>query len=185
MLLFSCQSSEENNTKTAPVAANQEQINSGLKHAMAVQKVLGGNLKAAMQAGGPMSAVEFCHLNALALTDSAASAQGVRIKRVSDQERNSKNAANADELAYITAMKDAINGGEAPSAAGTVLNGQFTGYYPITTQELCLKCHGNPGTQVTPELATHIASKYPEDKALGYGVGELRGIWVVEFPVEE
>ena len=57
----------------------------------------------------------------------------------------------------------------------------MTGYYPITTQAMCLQCHGNPESDIAPETLSAIERFYPEDLATGYGENELRGIWVVEM----
>ena len=49
------------------------------------------------------------------------------------------------------------------------------------TNIMCLQCHGKPDKDILPNTLTKIGSLYPEDKAIGYGVDELRGIWVVEM----
>ena len=57
-----------------------------------------------------------------------------------------------------------------------------TGYYPITTNGMCLQCHGEKGTDVAPTTLTVLEALYPEDQATGYAADELRGVWVVEMP---
>lgn len=54
-------------------------------------------------------------------------------------------------------------------------------YKPIlTAMPACLQCHGNE-EQIEPETWKKIQALYPEDKATGYGLNELRGMWKIEF----
>ncbi|MBV5321708.1 MAG: DUF3365 domain-containing protein, partial [Sulfuricurvum sp.] len=51
-------------------------------------------------------------------------------------------------------------------------------YKPIViNNEACLKCHGN----VEGDLAKAITAAYPEDKATGYKMGDLRGMIAIEI----
>ena len=50
---------------------------------------------------------------------------------------------------------------------------------PITVQPLCLACHGS---EIVPDVADRISELYPEDRATGFAVGDLRGVFWVEFP---
>jgi hypothetical protein len=42
----------------------------------------------------------------------------------------------------------------------------------------CLKCHGE---SISPEINTMIQKQYPNDKAIGFKEGELRGVIVAEI----
>lgn len=55
------------------------------------------------------------------------------------------------------------------------------GYYPIETNDMCMKCHGTPEKQITSETLSKIKKLYPTDKAFGYSENEIRGIFVVEM----
>ena len=58
-----------------------------------------------------------------------------------------------------------------------------TGYVePIVTQPLCLACHGS---SLAPEIAERLAADYPDDRATGFEVGDLRGVFWAEFPAAE
>ncbi len=50
---------------------------------------------------------------------------------------------------------------------------------PILLQPLCLGCHG---AALAPEVEARIDALYPDDQATGFEVGELRGVFWVEFP---
>ena len=54
------------------------------------------------------------------------------------------------------------------------------GYYPIVTNDMCLKCHGDIG-EIDEAAHSKIQLLYPEDKATGYSTNQLRGIWVVKM----
>jgi len=41
--------------------------------------------------------------------------------------------------------------------------------------------HGTPGNEIGNENYEHIKKLYPDDKAINYTVGELRGIWSISF----
>jgi hypothetical protein len=46
---------------------------------------------------------------------------------------------------------------------------------------MCLQCHGKPNVDINEATLGQIEKLYPNDKAVGYGLNELRGIWVVEM----
>ena len=47
----------------------------------------------------------------------------------------------------------------------------------LVMEPACLLCHGET---LAPAIAAAVAERYPEDRATGYRLGELRGIVVVE-----
>lgn len=153
----------------------------GMQHALATKKVLGTNLKKAIQSKGILNALSFCNVNAYPLTDSMSTQLNAPIKRVSDRYRNPANKANEKELAYIQNAKKQLASGQKVKPLVHEMNGKMIGYYPIPTDGLCLNCHGTPNTQIQQKTLTKINQLYPADKAVGYQVGELRGIWVVEM----
>lgn len=179
-LLFS-QCTGQQETQNEQSAKEQEYLSRGQEFALATKATLGKNLMAAIHSDGPAYAVEFCNTRAIPLTDSMATAQGVSIRRVSDQPRNPDNAANADELNYIRTAKALLANGEQIKGKIQNRNGKMIGYYPIVTNDMCLKCHGDPEQDINEATLTKIQSLYPADQATGYSPNELRGIWVVEM----
>jgi cytochrome c553 len=151
----------------------------GLKYALSTKAQLGKNLLLAINQKGTVGAVEFCNLRAITLTDSMAISHKVKIKRVSDKPRNPDNMANAKELAYIATFKELVESGPDIEPMTEEINGQVHFYYPITTNTMCLQCHGKPNEQVTPETLGILKSLYPKDQALGYDVNQVRGIWSI------
>lgn len=155
-------------------------VDRGFQFAMSTKSVLGKNLKGKIKSDGTDGALEFCNLQAFHLTDSMANDLGVKIKRVSDKNRNPKNVASEDELVIIQSFKDYLVKGEEIVPTTVEEEDVVYGYYPIITNEMCLQCHGR-GNDIKPSTAQLIKEKYPDDKATGYGINELRGIWVVEM----
>ncbi len=149
-------------------------------------QTLGDELKTQMQAGGPMQALNFCSHNALTLTDTVAKESSVEIKRVSNLNRNPINAATAEEKTVLNRWRTLLaNGQVLPSGELKKLsNGRDAYYKPIViNNEACLKCHGSlePDSLLTKAIKT----TYPEDKAVRYKMGDLRGMVVVTFPKDK
>ncbi|MHA7815151.1 MAG: c-type heme family protein [Pseudohaliea sp.] len=151
----------------------------GQQLAMQTKTALGSNLKKALKEGGPEHAVSFCNTQAEPIADDMSAKLDAAIGRVSDRPRNPANAADDVELAIIRDFKAVLAAGEKPEAALRERGEQVVGYYPIVTNGMCLQCHGEAGTQVSPATLALIERLYPEDKATGYGVNELRGLFVV------
>jgi len=153
----------------------------GLAYAMEAKAELGRNLMQAIQKKGTVEAIQFCNTEATKLTDSVSIMKNAIIKRVSDKPRNPNNGANAEQLKYIASFKRSIASGQKIEPVVYNENGEVSFYYPITTNALCLQCHGKPDKQILPETLAALKKLYPKDKALGYDVKEVRGIWSVTF----
>jgi len=148
------------------------------------QGVLGKKLLDAIHREGLQKALEFCNVNALPLTDSMSELYNTKIQRVSDRFRNSANKATARERTLIEGYQKQLDKKLAlePIIDSTHTYVQF--YYPIITNELCLKCHGSLGSNIEPKVWATIQELYPEDKATGYGVNEVRGLWSIQMEKE-
>ena len=160
-------------------------LSEGKRIAGEAQAALGKNLAAAINAKGTVYAVEFCNVEAIPITDSMANILGASLKRVTDKMRNPENQANEDELAFIKKMKGEMQTGKSPEPLVVEINGKMVGYYPIVTNALCVKCHGNKDIDIEQPTFRKIKALYPSDKALGYSVNELRGMWKVEMNKKE
>lgn len=160
-------------------------LEKGKQLALGTKKVLGKNLIGAINSGGSEGALEFCSSRAIHLTDSMANELKAKIKRVSDQNRNPANGASVSELAYITESKARLKDGKDPKPQLLKEGDKYIGYYPILTNQMCLQCHGKPNVDINEATLGKIEKLYPNDKAVGYGLNELRGIWVVEMADQE
>ncbi|TYB79153.1 c-type heme family protein [Bizionia myxarmorum] len=157
-------------------AMSYEEI--GLKYAMSTQAELGKNLMGTIQKKGTLAAVEFCNVAAYPLTDSMSVVQNANIKRVSDKPRNPNNQANNQELKYIAQFKASVAAKKEPKAIVEETDDTVQFYYPISTNTMCLQCHGK---NIEPEVYKSIKALYPMDEAIGYMENEVRGIWSISF----
>ena len=175
--------SSHRNKKNKSTQNNQQSyLELGQQIAMSTKALLGKNLMSALNQQGPEGALAFCHVNATELTENVANQHQVKIKRVSDRNRNPENQANEQELSYITNTQDKLK--QQLPISGQIIQQSDTvvAYYPITTNAMCLQCHGKPGKDIAVTTMNKIQSLYPNDKAINYSVNELRGIWVIEMP---
>ena len=146
-------------------------------------RALSGVLLQAIEQGGYTNAFPLCSMQALPLTASLAQAHGVQLRRVSHRPRNEANRASAQEAAIIGRYVDLLEQGVQPEPevmlSGT---GPAVFYAPIVIgTNLCLECHGVPEIDLRPEVQPLIAQLYPRDEATGFKLGELRGLWRVDF----
>ena len=154
----------------------------GLKYALSTKALLGKNLIKAIEEKGTIGAVEFCNIKAMKLTDSMSLIHKAIIKRVSDKPRNQNNLANNKELGYIDTFKMQVESKVMEfDPIVEEINGEVNFYYPITTNAMCLQCHGKPNEQIATETLTALKRLYPDDKATGYDIGQVRGIWSIYF----
>lgn len=165
--------------------ANKDYNDIGMHYALATKKELGKNLIKTIQKEGTLGALEFCSLNALSITDSMANMFSASIKRVSDKPRNPINAANATELEYIASFKEDLATNSNPKPIIKESGSEVKFYYPITTNMMCLQCHGKLDKDIQPNTYKTIKKLYPNDKATGYTVNEVRGIWSIKFKKDE
>lgn len=149
-------------------------------------KTLGGQLKAALQAGGPETAVPVCGQVAIALTKNVGKQfEGLTITRVTDQVRNPANAADELDRAALKRFRAAPKDPKLLAHLTTGDDGKTVRFYrPLITSETCLNCHGNRNSM--PEgLRELLTQRYPDDKAHGYKLGDLRGLIRVERQADE
>ncbi len=171
--------------KNHTVESSINYLSEGKKIASEAQAALGKNLTAAINSKGTEYAVEFCNVEAIPITDSMANVLDASLKRVTDKTRNPKNQANEDELSFIKKMKEEMQSGKSPDPLVVEINGKMVGYYPIVTNALCVKCHGDKNMDIEQSTLKKIQALYPSDKAQGYSVNELRGMWKVEMNKKE
>ncbi|MCA9785090.1 MAG: DUF3365 domain-containing protein [Calditrichaeota bacterium] len=185
---LSCQPGEPDYQVMSPdeIAHFKEQ---GALRSGEVMSALMSQLNQALTAKGPAGALDFCSTRALRMTDSLAHRDpAVDIKRVSRKTRNPLNSPDRAEQRALEIMHSHADvGGDVPSELmQKYRRGQRTivrYYRPIRMGATCLACHGNPA-DFSPDLSQALEKIYPSDQAVGYGLGELRGLLRVEFSLE-
>lgn len=157
--------------------SNSDYKKQGLQYAMSTKAVLGKNLIGQLQKNGAVAALSFCNERAYPLTDSMSLNKNAHIKRVSDKYRNPKNKANTLELKHIQTFKNQLKNNKKTTPIVEEKDDKIHFYAPIITNQMCLKCHGSP----EPNVLKKISELYPNDKAVGYDVNQVRGIWSIVF----
>jgi hypothetical protein len=102
---------------------------------------------------------------------------GVRVGRTSARLRNPRNAPPAWARAYVQ-KTDGRKAAEVGPIAFDL--GDRVGLLrPIEVRKRCLACHA-ASEQVDASTRQWLESAYPEDRSLGYALGDLRGFWWAE-----
>lgn len=170
---------------TLDEAARQTYLEKGKAIAGATFTALSTKLQSALQEGGVAHAIEYCQLNAFPLVDSLSAVHGAEIRRTSLLVRNPKDAPTAVERAVLETYAAQNAAGEQLEPMVQALENQEVVFFaPIRTNAFCLQCHGVPGA--TLQLADYelIKEYYPNDEAIGYQDGDLRGMWSIRFRLE-
>lgn len=185
-VLISCSNGNEKSTSVGSQpqlsdAESQEFLVRGKEIAQTSFKALSGELTNAMARGGISEAVTYCNVQAYPLTDSLTTAFNViRLKRATDKPRNQKNAANQEELAQLSLFKkQMMKEEEIKPVVHLASDSSVVFYAPITIKGQCLTCHGNRDGMGADY--DKIKMLYPQDKAINYDLGDLRGLWSIEF----
>ncbi len=145
---------------------------------------LKGELEKAMKAGGPVAAIEICHSAAPAIARDMSAQYGVEVHRTSLKPRATPPTAWEQEVLRDFDARRAK--GEDPNTIEfhqvVEVDGRPTLRYmkAIPTGAVCLNCHGE---NVKPEVRAKLQALYPNDQALGYKEGELRGAFTVIAPL--
>jgi hypothetical protein len=148
-------------------------------------KELGQKLQSAMAEGGAVNAIGVCNTQAPEIAGRVSTQNQVKLSRVGTRARNPVMGVPNDWQAKALAQFDAaLARGEKPadiefSETVETANGkEFHFAKPIVLQPMCVSCHGNP-EQISPEVKAKLNELYPNDKAVGYQPGQLRGAVVL------
>ncbi len=136
-----------------------------------------------MKPGGQLNALGVCNLEAMPITAKNAADSTAIVSRVNLKNRNPENVPNDWQRAALEEFDKRAADGEDPAsiASATVVktdDGKHQMRFMKATPAggVCLACHGQ---QIAPDLQAKLDELYPEDKATGYSLGEVRGVIVV------
>lgn len=188
VLLFStCENSNtpaKSADKVEEVEKNKNEVflKKGQQVAKATFKTLSGNLQKAMKEGGVPNALEYCNLAAMPLVDSLSKVHDADIRRTSLKVRNPNNQPTSQELIQLQAYEKQSKAGEKINAVVKEIDPHTVAFYaPISIMPLCENCHGKVGSTLLEKDYEVVQKLYPEDKAIGYVSGDLRGMWSISF----
>lgn len=152
----------------------------------AMLKELGQKLQSAMTEGGAVNAIGVCNTQAPEIAGRVSAQNQVKLSRVGTRARNPVMGVPNDWQARALAQFDAgLARGDKPaemefSETITKSDGskEFHFAKPIVLQPMCVACHGGP-EQISPEVKSKLSELYPNDKAVNYQPGQLRGAVVL------
>ncbi|MDG1277088.1 MAG: DUF3365 domain-containing protein [Algoriphagus sp.] len=166
----------------------QEAMVWGDSIATEAQVQLISNLQKAIADKGVDGAVEFCNVNATSLLNEVAEKYNVSIRRASNRYRNPADQPNEDEQPLLEAYEyNAENGIKSEPSIQKIENGDVLLYTKaiVIPGAFCLSCHGDPSKEIDSKTLQKIDSIYPNDKAKGHQIGDLRGMWSIRIPKKE
>jgi hypothetical protein len=177
-----CQNVSSDQKAVLTESEKQEIISKGKIIAGQTFTALSTRLQEAIQEGGVENAVHLCNLEAYPITDSLSKKHEATIKRTTLKMRNMKNKASEAEKQILQDFKQNHDAGKDLIPIVKRNDDGTVGFYaPIKTSSLCLKCHGTLGESMTEEDYKFISRYYPEDLAVDYQEGDLRGMWSITF----
>jgi len=144
-------------------------------------------LQSAIEEGGAVAGVEACRLEAQSLTQQTGDALGLTVGRTALRVRNPTNAPDdweQQQLEYFEAMlARGTPANQLEALEYFDYNGRAEWRYmrPIMTGGQCLVCHGE---QLAPTVANVISQNYPNDRAVDFKLGQLRGAFTVTLEVK-
>jgi len=133
-----------------------------------------------------VAAIDTCHKVAPHLAEAHSQMSGWQVGRTSLKPRNPGNAPDAWEQAVLQEFEERKSAGEEPTklvkAEVVEEHGRkvFRMMKAIPTAEVCTKCHG---AEIADPVAAKLDELYPEDKARGFKVGDLRGAFTLKKPL--
>lgn len=146
----------------------------GAKAAAALKGNLMAALGKALAEGGVPEAIRVCARDAMELTEESGKVDAaiLSIERRTDRWRNPGNRADEVDLKAINAFREDPRLQEWSQAEA---EGILRYYQPLRIAAACIQCHGQRD-EFPAEVVKLLKKNYPEDRAIGYKEGELRGV---------
>ena len=154
--------------------------------ASAMLKELGQTLQSAMANGGPENAIGVFKTQAPEIAQNQSDKHQLQVARVGTRARNAvMGQPNEWQALALKQFEARLGNGDKPQDIEFVQLTKSGSYdlelryaKPIVMQAMCTACHGSP-EQITPAVKAKLQQLYPNDKAVDYKPGELRGAVVV------
>lgn len=136
-------------------------------------------LTAALSEGGAAEGIRVCSSVAQDLTAEGVKEAGFKLGRTSHKLRNPANSAPE----WLNGLVEASAGKQGAEVQPAVFDlGDRVGVAsPIVLAEMCVQCHG-PAGGLGEETRNLLRELYPQDQAVGFQPGELRGWFWAEVP---
>jgi arsenate reductase-like glutaredoxin family protein len=141
---------------------------------------VGKNLKADPSG---VKAAEFCTQKAkdIAKEVSKNFPENIKVRRVAIKYRNPNNKPDKKDLEILQKFETSLKNKSLKKRPVVVdVNGTKRVYVPLIVEKACTKCHGDIN-KIDPKVKSIIAKAYPNDKAVNFKEGDLRGAVVAEI----
>ncbi len=152
----------------------------------AIKKV-GGATKKAMQTTmkkhGVVAAAKFCSLKADKIVTKANKnlPKGVSVRKISTKYRNPSAKPTKLDKEILAKFEQDIKDKKKPKMVVLKLSDtHFKVYKPVIIKGKCLLCHGDKTTR-NAKAYEYIKKHYPQDKAVDFKLGDLRGAFLVDI----
>ncbi|MCS6817680.1 MAG: DUF3365 domain-containing protein [Blastocatellia bacterium] len=173
-------------------AAQEESTESALRQARRLADELlekvRGLLMAELEKGGYEGAVRVCSEIAQEIPREIEARTGASIRRVSLKYRNPKDIPDEYERRKLEEFEQQHRARALADESFEVVREDGRRYLrymrPILVGPMCITCHG-PKEAIPSSVRALLAEKYPEDRAIGYRSGDLRGAVSVKIPLPE
>lgn len=171
-----------------PAAAQDAWVAEARQVATSVPPRLLSVLSAEIERSGPAGAIGVCREEAPKLARTASQESGWSVRRVSLRERNPKALPDDWERAALEDFDRRAAAGEKPATLERAEVVQQQGrpvmryMRALPVVELCTGCHGT-AERISPAVKERLAALYPNDKATGYSVGQIRGAMTISKPL--
>lgn len=126
---------------------------------------------------GPEGAISVCKDMAPKVAGEISQQTGWKVKRVSLKARNEARALpDSWERAALEEFDKRAAAGESPASMekGEKVGNEYRFVRALPVQPLCLSCHGL-AAQLSPAIKARLSEHYPNDRAIGYSEGQIRG----------
>ena len=147
-----------------------------------------GLLLQEIEKGGFSSAVRVCSETAQEITLQFNAQTGHDVRRISLKYRNPKNVPDAYEQRKLEEFNILNQKKELSNEYSEIVEEQGKKYLrylrPLIVAPLCITCHGSK-ENIPQAVKTILAEMYPDDRATGFLVGDVRGAITVKIPVTE
>lgn len=171
----------------APKLPDAEMVTAARARAMELGGKLKGQLEAAMKAGGPVAALGVCKTVAPTIASDLGSAYSGKIGRTALKVRNPANTADDFEKDVMQRfLAEAAKGADVAKLEHAEIverNGKRVFRYMKAIPMAAAPCAACHGTAVAPELLQSIRELYPDDQAIGFRPGEIRGAFTIAKPL--
>ena len=143
---------------------------------------LKNELMNAVKMEGFVAAIPVCKQEAIPIGQQVSEIHSAQVSRVSLKARNPENTPNVWQTKILQEFDQRAAAGEDIKTMGHAELIQNDGKQQlhfmkaIPTGSLCLACHG---TTLAPDINAKLSKLYPEDKARGYSLNQVRGAIVV------